>query len=429
MLEKKIDKMTPSSKMLKKFVLVFVLTFSNIVYLIPYLSLDFYNQFLQAYGLTDGQLGTLITFFGFTAVPGYLIGGWLADVFDPRKMVALSCILTSAVAVAVSFSTSYPLLLFLYFLYGITSTMLNWGAYLKLIRMLGDDDEQGRLYGSADIAYGLFSLFIEYVVLFVTATYLINHPMGFKLAILLYAGLSLVIGVAIIFAVPQSALQKDVKPEGSQDVIRFNLIGKVMKLPLTWYLSFFTLGYFIIRSTIPYLNPYLTDAFGVSITFAAAFTLTIRTVAISTMSPLGGWIRDKMGRSTPLVIVGSLGSIVFSLVLAFIPQMASMTIPVMTVGMITLISVAALTNCLYTPVSEGKVPIAYTGTILGIASAIGYSSDIWLYSLCGHWLDTLGNAGYVYIWYLTAGGGVLMLAMGVFLWKYFSRINEANQVV
>jgi MFS-type transporter involved in bile tolerance (Atg22 family) len=98
-----IETGTFSKNMLRKYLLVFLLTFSNIVYLIPYLATDFYNQFLEAYGLSDSELGMLITMYGATAVPGYFVGGWLADRFNPKTMVALSCILTAAVAMGVAF--------------------------------------------------------------------------------------------------------------------------------------------------------------------------------------------------------------------------------------------------------------------------------------------------------------------------------------
>ncbi|MDD4376842.1 MAG: hypothetical protein PHH48_01640, partial [Eubacteriales bacterium] len=85
-----------------KYASVFILTFSWIVYLIPYLATDFYSQFLEAYNLTDGQLGTVITFFGLTATPGYFVGGWIADKFNPKKLVIISCCSTAAVAIIIA---------------------------------------------------------------------------------------------------------------------------------------------------------------------------------------------------------------------------------------------------------------------------------------------------------------------------------------
>ena len=79
-----------SASLRTKYIWVAVITMSTIVYLIPYTYLDFYNPFLEAFQITDGQSGKIMTFFGLTAAPGYFIGGWLADKFNPKKLVVVS---------------------------------------------------------------------------------------------------------------------------------------------------------------------------------------------------------------------------------------------------------------------------------------------------------------------------------------------------
>ena len=293
----------------RKYLMVLVLTFSCITYLTPYMCYDFYNQFLEAYHLTDGQMGTLMTFFGMTAMPGYLFGGWLADKFNPKKMVVLSCFSTALVSVAVAFTSNFTVLIILYFCYGITGITMNWGAYLKLVRMMGEDDEQGRLFASSDIAYSLFTLFLTYCVLAATMTLLDNTSMGFKGALFIYAALTVIIGIGINILIPSKSKEELGKIDSSEDRINFKLLGKVITTPFTWYLGLFTLGYFIFRSTITYINPYLTDVYGVSIAFATAFAATVRLGMLMIMSPVGGYIRDKVlgGRATPIALIGATG--------------------------------------------------------------------------------------------------------------------------
>lgn len=57
------------------------------------------------------------------------------------------------------------MLALLFFCFGITAITLNWSAYLKIIKMLGNDDEQGRLFAMSDIAYAILSLGLQYIVL------------------------------------------------------------------------------------------------------------------------------------------------------------------------------------------------------------------------------------------------------------------------
>ncbi|MDD3169164.1 MAG: MFS transporter [Eubacteriales bacterium] len=415
-----MGQITTTKSMSKKFILVFIVTFSSIAYLIPYMAYDFYNQFLEAYHVSDAQMGWLLSAFAASAVPSYFIGGWIADVFNPKKLLVMSCISTGLVSFAVSFCSSFPLLVFLFFLFGITAITLNWTAYLKIVKMLGGDDEQGRLFAATDIAYALFSLILEYVVL-VLVTYIVaDNPMGFKIAYLIYGSLSIIIGIAIWYSLPSMTYEKEGK--GLKEDVR--LMGHALKLPVTWYLGVFTLGYFLIRSVIPYVNPYLTDAYDQSVVSAQVFTTTIRTMTLMIFSPIGGMLRDRMGASSSrLIQYFSLGCIAFSLILMLIPQGKQFAIWIMIVSVLVLVFNSLMSNFLYTVVTNASVPILYVGSVFGVASAIGYSSDLWLYTLCGTWLDNMGNAGYRLIWLVGAIGGLMMFAMGITLTKKYGAIE------
>ncbi|QIB67899.1 MFS transporter [Aminipila butyrica] len=406
----------------KKYASVFLLTFSWIVYLIPYLATDFYNQFLEAYNLTDGELGKVITFFGLTATPGYFIGGWFADRFNAKKLVIASCLSTAAVAIAISMVHSYNLLIVLYLIMGFTSAGLHWSAHLKVIRSLGSDEEQGRLYGTADTAYGIFTILMTYGVLALLTTMLATYGVGFRGAIIIYAVMAIVIGIAVLFVVPFDP-KKDV---GEEETIKLAHLGQVLKMPITYYLGLFTLGFYLIRCIIPYVNPHLTASFGISVTFATGFTMTARTGVKMISGPIGGSFRDKIGKSTPVVLVGAIGAIIFSLIMAFMPLGKSMAIPFMAIVVLVVFFSGMTSPMLYTPVSEAKIPLKYTGTILGVASAIGYSADIWLYSLCGGWLDKFGDSAYSYIYLMMAFGGVLMVVMGLLLKTCYPKGSAAK---
>ena len=400
----------------KKLALVVIVTFSSIVLLIPYLAYDFYNQFLNTYGVTDTQMGWLLTAYAASAVPSYFLGGWIADIFNPKKLVIASCVLTGLVAFAVASCSSFFMLSLLFFLFGITAITLNWSAYLKIIKMIGNDDEQGRLFAMSDIAYAVLSLGLQYVVLAIITYALSDHPNGFKVAYVIYGGLSILIGVSVKFLVPDMTFEKEGK--GIREDLK--LMGHAVKLPITWYLSFFTLGYFLIRSNITYLNPYLTDAFGISIPFAQAFSAGIRTGALMVFSPIGGMLRDRLGQSaSSLIYKFSVGCITFSVVMMYIPQGRAYAAWIMAAAVFLLACNAMMSNFLYTLVTTAKVPILYVGSVYGIASAIGYSSDLYLYTICGNWLDAMGNAGYRWIWFVGVIGGLLMFTMGLAIKKTY----------
>ena len=394
----------------KKLALVIIVTFSCIVLLIPYLAYDFYNQFLNTYGVTDAQMGWLLTAYAASAVPSYFIGGWIADIFNPQKLVIASCVLTGLISFAVAACSSFLMLALLFFCFGITAITLNWSAYLKIIKMIGNDDGQGRLFAMSDIAYAIMSLGLQYIVLAIITYVLADNTNGFKIAYIIYGALSILIGIAVHFAVPNMTYEKEIK--GIREDLR--LMGYAAKLPITWYLSFFILGYFLIRSVITYLNPYLTDAFEQSIPFAQAFSAAIRTGALMVFSPIGGMLRDRMGQSaSKLISRFSIGCIVFSIIMMYIPHGRQYAAWIMVAAVLLLACNGMMSNFLYTLVTTANVPIVYVGSVYGIASAIGYSSDLYLFAICGNWLDSMGNEGYKYIWLIGALGGLLMFAMGM----------------
>ena len=66
--------------------------------------------------------------------------------------------------------------------------------------MLGEDDEQGRLFSMTDIAYSILSLVLQYIVLAIITYALADDPNGFKVAYIIYGSLSLAYRYCHIFS-------------------------------------------------------------------------------------------------------------------------------------------------------------------------------------------------------------------------------------
>ena len=407
--------------MIRKYFYIFIATCTTVVYFIPYACNDFYKHFIETYNISYGQAGELLTFFGITAVIGYFVGGWIADKFNPKFLVVLSAILTGLAGIVVAISSNFLILKIMYFIFGITSTCMHWSAFLKVIKNIGDDDEQGRLFGFYNFAYGLFGIICTYLILGMMETALAQYE--FRGGMVIYCLISILFGILTWIIVPYD-IEKAKSRDNVNDILDLNLIWKVLKMPITWYLGLFTLGYFIIRSTIPYLNPYMTDAFGISIGTAALLTNTFRSGMNLIAGPIGGFFIDKFKSSTKVVLIGSVGTFIFTAIVMIIPQREDM-ISLLIVACIVLLLFSYVNSTpLYTPVTEAKVPFKYVGTVLGVASAIGYSSDIWLYNVCGSWLDDYGTNGFRLIWILQLCGAVLMLAMGIMLSRLYIQIRN-----
>ncbi len=392
----------------KKYIYLILLGLSNIVVMAPYSSLDLYGQFADTFGLTDGQIGTLIMCFGIMAVPGYTIGGWLADKFSAKTLMVTAALGTGAVAGFVAMSASFTHLVIAYFLYGTLTGFFYWSAYLKMIRSIGEEHEQGKMFGITDLVFVIFALFMINLMV-----QLIDGPLatfGYRSVMVIYGSIAIVVGLCIWKIVPYRQAH-----DLHEEVVSAKLAFDTMKMPITWYLGFFTLGIYIIKSTFTYINPYLTNEYGTSVGFAAATVALLRMGIRCFTSPIGGMIRDKIGRSAPVMMVGSMGCIVAISMYFFVPADPAYKAIVILVSALVMAFSSSLNSCQYTPVAEAGIPLKYSGTLLGIASTLGMSADLWIYKVCGGWLDTYGSEGYNRIFMLEEVGAILMLIASIFI--------------
>ena len=149
----------------RRYLLISVMTLSTLCYTYPYLSSTFYTQFMEAFGLTNEQVGSLISMFGLTAVPGYLFGGLLADKFSPKKLVIISQLLTAVIGLCICFLNGYTVLVVCYLALGVTTTFIHWSAFLKLIRAQGGPDDEGKIFGFFETCYSIVSIVCSYGIL------------------------------------------------------------------------------------------------------------------------------------------------------------------------------------------------------------------------------------------------------------------------
>ena len=100
------------------------------------------------------------------------------------------------------------------------------------------------------------------------------------------------------------------------------------------------------------------------------------------------------------------------------------------IAFLILIFMSTARSGMYTPIPEAKIPMAITGTAMGICSAVGYSTDIWSYTLIGNWLDNYGNTGYQYVLLLSLAGVAMVIICSILLYRYEKRhhIFERSEV-
>lgn len=74
------------------------------------------------------------------------------------------------------------------------------------------------------------------------------------------------------------------------------------------------------------------------------------------------------------------------------------------IGLTLLLSAAVYIGrgAYYATITEAGIPRELTASTIGIAAAIGFSPDLFQFTLYGYWLDTFGNAAYTYMFIFQA---------------------------
>lgn len=113
-------------------------------------------------------------------------------------MIPLSLISICLCGIWLSTFPSYPVFLLIYCLLAVCADMLYWPTMLKTVRLLGNEDEQGRMFGIMEAGRGLMDTIIAFGAVGIFSA-MGSTAAGLRMAILFYSIVPGVIGIAMYF--------------------------------------------------------------------------------------------------------------------------------------------------------------------------------------------------------------------------------------
>lgn len=360
----------------------------SVIYELAYLSYTYYDVMVKSFKITNTQMGNLMSVFGIVAIICYFPGGWLADKFSSKWLIVTSLVVTGVLGLWEMTLPSYPVLIAIYFLWGISLTLTFWAAMLKATRSLGNSNEQGRLYGILEGGRGLIPLLygLAVVAIFKTGS---NDVAGLVRVILSYSVLNF-IGAAIVLLFFKNDKNNEVSQEKSAPVLKD--IFELIKMPNIWLVAGIVFVSYLMYTSFSYITPYLTEFCGVGTASAATIAL-IRTYGIAIFGgALSGFLADKTGSRSRMLIysfaVGVVGVIAFLLTKAT-PGSAFVVIGAM---LITGLGIFMTRGIYFAVTDEIKISARVCGSAIGLISFVGFIPDAFSYSLIGSWLDRYKGA-------------------------------------
>lgn len=392
----------------------------------PYIRYTFHEQFTNILGYTDSQLGLMISVYGTVALVFYIVGGVSADKFSCRTLIIVS-LLGSALGCGVM--ATYPpfwVALGVQALFVVTTIGLLWSPVYKVGALLGTQKEQGKILPmiSSFEGVGAFITTLSCTTIYAMIGGDTNYN-GVRVVYIVYALWGILIAICTYLFVPEKTLYEEIKDDVNEEeapvdkATAHGILIEVLKNPMTWIAAFIVLGSYICYSALTYSQSYLVDIFGMDMTKASFFTILRNQVMKIVAGPLSVVLMSTaILKSSPtrLCVVTGFLSIMGLIVTFFIPGNASM-LPLVMGGAIILSLFALLGKAQnFACTGETGVDPRIFGTMTGVVSIVGYSSDVWLYVVCGKWQENLEPvAAYRNIHALAIAGCVLMIISGLIL--------------
>jgi MFS family permease len=397
-------------------VIVALMVAGESVFLLPFvLARVFRPTFLDVFEITNLQLGTAFSLYGIVAMAAYFAGGPIADRFSARRLMAAALVATGFGGAVLAGIPSIPVMNGLWAFWGLTTILLFWAAMLRATREWGGVASQGRAYGLLDGGRGLLAAVIATATVVVFAALLPGDAStatpdeieaAFRAVIWVFTGFTIVVAFLVWLAVPDNAPMS-----GQDDRPKLSLKGLqgAFKMPAVWLQAVIVVCAYVGYKATDDFSLLARDALGFDDVAASAIgTLSFWIRAVTAVA--AGYLGDRIDSSRVIawgfgiVIAGS--ALIASGWLA--PGVAWMLIATITA---TGVGIYALRGVYFALLAEGAVPLAFTGSAIGVVSLVGFTPDVFMGPLMGLLLDNSpGVLGHQHVFAVVAVFGVIGLA-------------------
>lgn len=407
---------TKSNKSRKYLILTFLALGQGSVYFLPYLRAVYYNPLLETLQCSNAELGSLVSFFAMGCMLLYIPGGIMSDRWNYKKCITWSLFSTSVLVASFAFVMNFTYARILYFLLAFSTTFVFWSSNLKAVRSIGDSDNQGKTYGFFYSAQGLISIVVNNIWL-LTFNSFADQQLGLRVILLGNATMNLIAGLACHFMLEEPAKVSAAERANNPNAFQLKKVVDVVKNPLVWFIALMLFCAYGLYQNSFYYSNFLVNIKGMDEYWGSQFSLIRVTYMMCVASYIGGFFADKLKSTVKMfAICGTCAGVAAFAMLALMYT----DINVFVLGVLSLLpsafmlAVYGLASSLY---EEFKVPLAYTGTAIGLVSIVGYTPDLFFGPLLGGFLDRQGDAGYASIFTFYGGLCVALLVLSLIALK------------
>lgn len=389
------------------------------IYKLGFMKDAFYVPMQEFMGLSHTQIGVAMSIAGWISTFGFLAAILVVDRISKKIMIPASLLGICVCGLFLSTFPSYPVFLLIYCLLAIFADMLYWPTMLKTVRLLGNEDEQGRMFGILEAGRGLMDTIVAFCALAIFSA-MGSTAAGLRAAILFYA---IVPGVIAIIAF--LLLEPDEKPEVSVSKVssaakqekKDNTIKRALKNKNIWLVSFNVFFVYSVYCGLTYFIPFLEEAYALPAALVGVYGIINQYGLKMLGGPIGGFITDKVLHSATkylricfVIVAGIL------VVFACLPHKELGIVMGMVITLTISAFVFSMRAIFFAPMDEVKVPRDITGSAMSIGSFVGYLPGAFMYAVYGGILDKFeGMAGYRIVFIVMACFAVIGFLLSAYI--------------
>ncbi|NCF15689.1 MAG: MFS transporter [Gammaproteobacteria bacterium] len=412
--------------MLSRFMLMLTLILAGeVVYMLPFgLTRFFRPSLLEAFSITNTQLGDVFAVYGVLAMIAYFPGGALADRFSARFLLSVSLIATGLGGL---YLATYPgifglALLFGY--WGITTILLFWSALLRATREWGGDDAQGRAFGILEGGRGVVAVLLATAGVAMFAIFMPDDVVAvsdegrraaLREVILLYSGTTIATGVLAWFVIPRA------KHIGDTGRSLFKGAVAVLNRPLVWAQAGIIICAYCGYKGLDNYSLYAVQVLGMNEVEGAklaAIGVYIRPFA----AVAAGLLADRWSAAGTLRVAFAV-SLVSYVALALASPDGALLFVIYGNLFLSFFAVFALRGVYFALLQENHVPPFLTGAVAGTVSFVGYTPEIFFGPITGRILDANpGAVGFQHYFLFLA----VCSAIGIAVVGYLLRLQRSG---